>query len=186
MITSRPRLLVVDDDRAILTLVGTMALAEGFDVATTVDGTHAMNQLRQRRADLVLVDLRMPGVSGLDVLRAIRAIDRRTDVVLMSGLATIDGAVDAVKLGARDDLTKPFDLRRLRQLLASVRDEAEERRAVLTLEGDLAQRLEFCGMIGRGPAMQEVFGGMSSSSRASARARCASDRVVSGIPKVDQ
>jgi len=157
MITSRPRLLVVDDDRAILTLVGTIALAEGFDVATTVDGTDAMNQLRQRRADLVLVDLRMPGVSGLDVLRAIRAINRRSHVVLMSGFATIDSAVEAVKLGARDYLTKPFDLRRLRQLLASVREEADERRAVLTLEGDLAQRLEFCGMIGRGPAMQEVF-----------------------------
>ena len=57
-----------------------------------------------------------------------------------------------------DYLTKPFDLQRLRQLLSAVRDEADERRAVLTLEGDLAQRLEFCGMIGRGPAMQEVFG----------------------------
>ena len=56
-----------------------------------------------------------------------------------------------------DYLTKPFDLQRLRQLLSIVRDEADERRAVLTLEGDLAQRLEFCGMIGRGPAMQEVF-----------------------------
>ena len=58
-----------------------------------------------------------------------------------------------------DYLTKPFDLQRLRQLLSAVRDEAaERRRAVLTLEGELAQRLEFCGMIGRGPAMQEVFG----------------------------
>src|SRR5687767_15184637 len=99
----------------------------------------------------------MPGVSGLDVLRAIRAINRRSHVVLMSGFATIDSAVEAVKLGAMDYLTKPFDLQRLRQLLGSVREEAEERRAVLTLEGDLAQRLEFCGMIGRGPAMQEVF-----------------------------
>jgi DNA-binding NtrC family response regulator len=158
MATPRPRLLVVDDDRAILTLVGTVALAEGFDVTTTVDGTDALNQLRHRRADLVLVDLRMPGVSGLDVLRAIRTINRHTRVVLMSGYATIDSAVEAVKLGAMDYLTKPFDLPRLRQLLASVRDEADERRAVLTLEGDLAQRLEFRGMIGRGPAMQEVFG----------------------------
>src|SRR5688500_18300496 len=157
MATPRPRLLVVDDDRAILTLVGTVALAEGFDVTTTVDGTDAMNQLRHRRADLALVDLRMPGISGLVVLRAIRNINRHCRVVLMSGFATIDSAVEAVKLGAMDYLTKPFDPQRLRQFLASVRDEADERRAVLTLEGDLAQRLEFCGMIGRGPAMQEVF-----------------------------
>ena len=62
-----------------------------------------------------------------------------------------------MKLGATDYLTKPFDLPRLRQLLRDVRAEAELRRAVLALEGDVAQRLEFCGMIGRGPAMQDVF-----------------------------
>jgi two-component system response regulator HydG len=158
MATPRPRLLIVDDDRAILTLVGAVALAEGFEVTTTVDGTDALHQLRRRTADLVLVDLRMPGVSGLDVLRAIRALNPASQVVLMSGFATIDSAVEAVKLGATDYLTKPFDLQRLRLLLANVRDLADERRVVSTLEGNLAQRLEFCGMVGRGPAMQDVFG----------------------------
>src|SRR6202008_769223 len=70
----------------------------------------------------------------------------------------IDAAAERVKLGALDSLTKPFDLQRLRQLLATVRDEAAQRREVLTLEGDLAQRLEVCGMVGRGPAKPEVFG----------------------------
>ena len=158
MTTQRPRLLVVDDDRAILTLIGTIALAEGFDVATTVNGEDAMTQIRQRPVDLVLLDLRMPGVTGLDVLRSIREIGPRVKVVLMTGYGTIDSAVEAVKLGAVDYLTKPFDLPRLRQLLAAVREEAEQRRAVLAMEGELAQRLEFCGMVGRGPAMQEVFG----------------------------
>ena len=158
MTTQRPRLLVVDDDRAILTLIGTIALAEGFDVATTVSGEDAMTQIRQRPVDLVLLDLRMPGVTGLDVLRSIREIGPRVKVVLMTGYGTIDSAVEAVKLGAVDYLTKPFDLPRLRQLLAAVREEAEQRRAVLAMEGELAQRLEFCGMVGRGPAMQEVFG----------------------------
>ncbi len=158
MQNQRPRLLVVDDDRAILTLIGTIALAEGFDVATTTNGEDAMKQLRQRPAELVLLDLRMPGVTGLDVLRSIRDVSPKCKVVLMTGFATIDSAVEAVKLGALDYLTKPFDLQRLRQLLATVRDEATQRREVLTMEGDLAQRLEFCGMVGRGPAMQEVFG----------------------------
>ncbi len=158
MQNQRPRLLVVDDDRAILTLIGTIALAEGFDVATTTNGEDAMKQLRHRPAELVLLDLRMPGVTGLDVLRSIRDVSPKCKVVLMTGFATIDSAVEAVKLGALDYLTKPFDLQRLRQLLATVRDEAAQRREVLTMEGDLAQRLEFCGMVGRGPAMQEVFG----------------------------
>ena len=72
MQNQRPRLLVVDDDRAILTLIGTIALAEGFDVATTTNGEEAMKQLRHRPAELVLLDLRMPGITGLDVLRSIR------------------------------------------------------------------------------------------------------------------
>src|SRR5919205_1433188 len=158
MNAQRPRLLVVDDDRAILTLIGTIALAEGFDVATTTSGEEAMKQLRHRPAELVLLDLRMPGVTGLDVLRSIREVSPKCKVVLMTGFATIDSALEAVKLGALDYLTKPFDLQRLRQLLATVRDEAAQRREVLTMESDVAQRLEFCGMVGRGPAMQEVFG----------------------------
>jgi two-component system response regulator HydG len=156
-VKGRPKILIVDDDRAILTLVGSVALAEGFDVATTVDGADALQQLNSRPVDLVLVDLRMPGVTGLDVLRAIRSVNARCRVVLMSGHATIDSAVTAVKLGAMDYLTKPFDLQRLRDLFASVRSESDDRRALLKLEGDAARHVEFCGMIGRGQEMQDVF-----------------------------
>jgi DNA-binding NtrC family response regulator len=157
MQTPRPRLLVVDDDRTILTLVGTVALREGFDVATTVDGDDALRQLASRPADLVLLDLRMPGVTGLDVLRGISEVRHGCRVVLMSGYATIDSAVEAVKLGAEDYLTKPFDLARMRELFASVKADVEQRRALLALEGEVAGRLEFCGMVGRAPAMQDVF-----------------------------
>src|SRR4029077_18632985 len=96
----RPRLLVADDDRAILTLMGTVALAEGFDVVTTTTGDDAVRQLKERPADLVLLDMRMPGVSGLDVLRSVREVNPRASVVLMTGYGTIDSAVEAVKLGA--------------------------------------------------------------------------------------
>ena len=76
----------------------------------------------------------------------------------MTGFASVDTAVEAVKLGAMDYLTKPFDFGRLEQLLASVRDEIERRQSVLSIEGELARRLEFCGMIGRAPRMQDLFG----------------------------
>src|SRR5262245_46892977 len=153
----RPRLLIADDARAILTLVGTIALKEGFDVATAVGGEDALRQLAAHPSDLVLLDLQMPGVTGLDVLRAIGDARHGCRVVLMSGFATIDSAVEAVKLGAEDYFTKPFDLDRVRRLLSSVRSAAERRRTLLDLEGQMAERLEFCGMIGRAPAMQDVF-----------------------------
>ena len=127
-------------------------------MATTDDAADALMHLLNRPADLVLLDLRMPGVTGFDVLRSIRDVSSRCKVVLMTGFGTIENAVEAVKLGATDYLTKPFDLARMRQMLRDVRSEADQRRAVLALERDLAQRLEFCGMIGRGPAMQDVFG----------------------------
>jgi DNA-binding NtrC family response regulator len=158
MDAQRPRLLVVDDDRTLLRLIGSIALTEGFDVATTEDAGDALLQLHTKPVDLVLLDLQMPGVTGLDVLRSFGEVSARAKVVLMTASGSLEHAVEAVKLGAIDYLTKPFDIARLRQLLRDIRDEADQRRAVLALEGDLAQRLEFCGMIGRGPAMQEVFG----------------------------
>ena len=114
--------------------------------------------MQVRRADLVMVDLRMPDVGGLDVLRAIRETDPHCQAVLMTGYASVDTAVEAIKLGAIDYLSKPLDFARLEQLLSGVRDELERRRSLLSIESDLARRLEFCGMIGRGPVMQELFG----------------------------
>jgi two-component system response regulator HydG len=154
----RPLLVVVDDEQGILEVVGRFARRAGFDVVACSGGRDAVAQMEARRADLVMVDLRMPDVGGLDVLRALREIDPQCQTVLMTGYATVDTAVEAIKLGARDYLSKPLDFGRLDQLLTDVRDETERRRSVLSLEVDLARHLEFCGMIGRSPLMQELFG----------------------------
>jgi DNA-binding NtrC family response regulator len=154
----RPTLVVVDDEQGILDVVSRFARRVGFDVVTCSGGREAVAQLQTRRADLVMVDLRMPDVGGLDVLRAIREIDPHCQAVLMTGFASVDTAVEAIKLGAMDYLSKPLDFGRLEQLLTSVAEEIERRRSLLALENDVARRLEFCGMVGRGPAMQELFG----------------------------
>ena len=154
----RPLLVVVDDEEGILEVVGRFAQRAGYETLTFSSGREAIAQLQTRRADLVLVDLRMPDVGGLDVLRAIRDIDPRSQAVLMTGYASVETAVEAIKLGATDYLSKPLDFGRLEQLLAGVRDDIERRRSLLAIEGDVARRLEFAGMIGRGPLMQELFG----------------------------
>ena len=114
-------------------------------------GATPIAQIQTNHADLAMVDLRMPDVGGLDVLRAIRETNPQCQAVLMTGYASVDTAVEAIKLGAMDYLSKPLDFGRLEQLLSGVRDELERRRNVLSLESDLARKLEFCGMIGRGP-----------------------------------
>jgi DNA-binding NtrC family response regulator len=158
MTGQRPLLLVVDDEQGILDVVGRFARRAGFDVVTCSTGQEAVSQMQIRRADLVMVDLRMPDVGGLDVLRSIRETDPHCQAVLMTGYASVDTAVEAIKLGAMDYLSKPLDFVRLEQLLAGVLQEIERRRSLLTIEGDLARKLEFADMIGRGPVMQELFG----------------------------
>jgi two-component system response regulator HydG len=158
MTAQKPLLVIVDDEQGILDVVSRFAERAGFDVAMCSRGREAIALIQERRPDLVMVDLRMPEVGGLDILRAIRDVDAHCQAVLMTGYASVDTAVEAVKLGAMDYLTKPLDFGRLDQLLAGVREEIERRRSVLSMEGDLARRLEFCGMIGRSPRMQDLFG----------------------------
>ena len=153
----RPTLLVADDDRGIRELVRSVGERAGFDVTLCADGSEALNELRQHHHDLAAVDLSMPGASGIDVLRAIRTADLDCQVILMSGGATIDNAVEAIKLGAVDFLTKPLDLERFVQLLGTVREEISRREHLLKAESRAAQSAEFCGMIGRGPASQQLF-----------------------------
>jgi DNA-binding NtrC family response regulator len=149
--------MLVDDDEQILDVVARFARRAGFDVVTCAGGQEALDELRRRPADLAMVDLRMPDVNGLEVLRAIRQAVPGCDVILMTGYAEIGSAVEAIKLGAIDYVAKPFDFDRLARLLEGVREEAERRRNLMALEGEVAKRLEFCDMIGRSPAMQEIF-----------------------------
>ena len=157
MSTERPVLLVVDDEPGIVSLIDRFAQRLGFDVVARAGGREALAGLSAEKADVALVDLRMPDVDGLEVLRGIRADDPDCQVILMTGQASIDTAIEAIKLGAMDYLSKPFDFDRLEQLLTSVRDEIDRRRTLLAAESDLAKRLEFCGMIGRGAVMQNLF-----------------------------
>jgi two-component system response regulator AtoC len=154
---ARPSLLVVDDELPVLKVVERLAAKAGFEVETCASGTEALRILMRKPADLAMVDLRMPDVNGLDLLRQIRANVPGCEVILMTAYAAVDSAVEAIKLGAREYLTKPFDFDRLRDVLVDIRVELERRAQVVALESEVAKQLEFCGMLGRSPLMQEVF-----------------------------
>jgi DNA-binding NtrC family response regulator len=155
--TPPPTLVVIDDEPAVLALVRRVADSIGFTVRGHHDAREALAQLALQPADVALVDLRMPEVGGLDVLRAIRQATPHCGVILMTGFASVDSAVEAVKLGALDFLSKPLDLERLRKLLLDARDEAARRIALLAAEDAVARRVGVCGMIGRSPVMQDLF-----------------------------
>jgi two-component system response regulator AtoC len=156
--THKPALLVVDDDESVRAIVSSFARQAGFTVVCCGGGVEALAHLEHHRADVAAVDLRMPQVGGLEVLKAIRRADPDCQVILMSGDTTIASAVEAIKLGAMDYLPKPLDLKRLRQLLDTVNDDALRQRRLLDAEREVASNSEFAGMIGRAPQMQELFG----------------------------
>ncbi|MDQ3346861.1 MAG: response regulator [Acidobacteriota bacterium] len=112
MTRQRPSLVVVDDEQGILDVITRFGERAGFDVVACSGGRQAIAQLQTRRADVAMVDLRMPDIGGLDVIRAIREIDPNCQSVLMTGYATVDTAVEAIKLGAMDYLSKPLDFAR--------------------------------------------------------------------------
>jgi DNA-binding NtrC family response regulator len=153
----RPLLLAVDDEPGMLALVERFARGAGFDVASHGGGPEALKQIAALKPDVVLVDLQMPEMTGLDVVRAIREIEPACAVVLMTGHASVDTAIEAVRLGALDYLTKPLNLGRLRDLLSAVAKGIERRETLLNLDERAARQFEFHGMIGRSAPMQELF-----------------------------
>jgi two-component system response regulator AtoC len=156
--SAKPRLLVVDDEHTVVAVVSRFAEKEGFDTVRCGGGREAIAFLEQGHADLALVDLRMPDVNGMEVLDAIRKVDPGCRVVLMTAFAGIDSAIDAIKQGAVDYLTKPLDFERVRRLLRMVRDEARQRRVLTEADAEAARRTEYHGMIGRSAPMQDLFG----------------------------
>ena len=152
-----PTLLIVDDDPMILKVVGRFAERAGFEPIACLGGSAALQCLSDRRADVAVVDLWMPDIGGLDVVRAIRESQPDCQVALMSGAATIDSAVEAARLGAVDYLTKPIDFTRMNGMLTAVQEQAAQRRQPRAAERNVGTS-EFCGMIGRTPSMQRLFG----------------------------
>ncbi len=152
-----PTLLIVDDEPGMVALLTRFATGEGFRVIGRSGGAHMIAELPSLGADAAIVDLRMPEVSGIDVLRAIRDADPACQVILMTAHASVDSAIEAVKLGALDYLSKPLDFDRLRELLTTVKRGIERRRLLMAVDSELASRFEFQGLIGRSAVMQELF-----------------------------
>ena len=153
----RPLLLLVDDDPQVRQLLSEVGNREGFEVLEAADGAAAIEMLQRRHMDLVLLDLHMPRVNGLEVLRSVRSSGSSSQIALMSGAARVEDAVEAIKLGASEYFAKPLDLSKVRALMAAMRQQFLDRNSVLDADATLASRLEVCGMIGRSPAMRELF-----------------------------
>ncbi|MGE3402723.1 MAG: sigma-54-dependent transcriptional regulator [Vicinamibacterales bacterium] len=157
--TDTPAVLVVDDESSMRQWLQIALRKDGYAVMTAQNGREALDLLRQpgRRIDLLLSDIRMPDMSGVEVLREAKAIDRDLIVFMMTAFASTDTAVEAMRLGAVDYFTKPFNVDELR---LKVRQHLEARRLKeenVALKRALGTRHEFSNMIARSAVMLEVF-----------------------------
>jgi DNA-binding NtrC family response regulator len=151
-------LVAVDDDPDLLTLISSALSADDdLEVITLSEPAEALELIRRRRPQIVLVDLMMPEMSGMDIVERVVQIDPATDVVLMTAFYTTESAVEAILKGACDYLNKPFTREQLRTRLAPLIEEARRRRQTQQLDEEMLEASRFEGIIGRSPVMLEVF-----------------------------
>jgi two-component system, NtrC family, response regulator AtoC len=146
--------LLIDDQPDVLQWLERLFQREGWETMTARTGESAVELLGQRRPDVVLQDLQMPGLAGLDLLRSLRRVDPDVAVIIMTGHGDISSAVGAMQLGAESFLPKPLDVRQLLELAEGAREKVEVRRANRRLSSAPARSgLE---SLGQSPAMQAV------------------------------
>ena len=139
--TMRAVVLVVDDDPGLRESCR-LILEEQFDVLDAVDGAQALEILRGTQVDVVLLDVRLPGMDGLEVLEHVKAIDEQTEVILVTAVKTVKTAVTAMKLGAFDYLTKPFEEEEVVAVVGRALERRALQREVVFLRSELASREE--------------------------------------------
>ena len=151
------RILVADDDQAILRTCRKILEHAGYDVTTAADGDSALNLLKFRQYDLFLVDMLMPGLSGLETVSLARQADPTLMILMFTAYATIQTAVEAVKRGVFDYLPKPFTAD---QLCAAVEQSLQQKQLLdekFSLHGQLTDELGFDRILGTSEAMQKLF-----------------------------
>jgi DNA-binding NtrC family response regulator len=122
---AKPRILVVDDEKNIRLTVTQALAAMGYEPGAAVSGEDALEQLAEHEFGLILLDLKMPGIDGLEVLRQVVKMRPDIKVVIISAHGTIENAVEAMKLGAIDFIQKPFTPQELREIVAQVLDRSK-------------------------------------------------------------
>src|SRR5438093_10396926 len=154
---ARPVVLVVDDDPGVRESFR-LILEDHYDVVDVPDGPSALDVVRASQVDLVLLDIRMTGMDGIEVLERIKAIDEGIEVILVTAVKTVRTAVAAMKLGAFDYLTKPFEEDELLSLSRRALERRALEREVAFLRSELARRHDLDEIVGQHTAMEKLQG----------------------------
>ncbi|MFH1654586.1 MAG: sigma-54 dependent transcriptional regulator [Pseudomonadota bacterium] len=151
-------LLVVDDDRTLTKVFEKLSKDHTWSYSVAMTGTEARDLLGQNFFEVALIDVRLPGFTGIQILEYIKQNNLPTEVVIMTGLGTVETAVDAIKKGAYDYLTKPFDdIERVARVIEKAMERNRLVRRLHILERKSPTEVEYEGIIGKSPRMQEIY-----------------------------
>jgi DNA-binding NtrC family response regulator len=151
------KVLAVDDDAQTLEYISAALDQPGVKITAITDARIAFDLFVRSRPHLVLLDLRMPGIGGMELLEQMVATDPTVEVILVTSDYSVDSAVEAVQKGASDYLTKPIDVKKLRRRIGELVAEVTKRQRLWHLDYQVAEVSQFEGMISRSPLMWEVF-----------------------------
>ena len=154
---SKGRLLIVDDENIVRDSLSKWFREEGYEVGTAESASDALTRLAERRWDLALVDIKMPGTDGIELQRRLREVDPDLTVVIMTGYASVETAVQALKNGAYDYVTKPFDPDDIAHLVANALAHKRAQQENVRLRETIAEVAAPQEMIGQSAAMKRVF-----------------------------
>ena len=151
------RILVVDDERSIRELLAIVLRREGYEVLLAENGRSAIETLEREPVDILISDIKMPDLSGVDVLRAAKQIDQDILGIMITAFASTETAVEAMRLGACDYLSKPFDVDLLRMKVREKIESRQLRQENVLLKRTLGLTHQFANIIGRSQMMLDVF-----------------------------
>jgi len=151
------RVLLVDDEEIFREMTAETLTAKGFEVSTAADASQALEQLNTRFFDVVLLDVRMPGMDGLELLKKLNEERPTQQVIILTGNATVSTAIEAMKLGAFDFLTKPAKLDDLMMTIQRAAERGQIERRNIVLEKELARSKGSDRIVGESEAIKKVF-----------------------------
>ena len=157
MPTRYKKILLVDDDENLTKVIFFQLSSMGFDVTTAVDGESGFELFKQNSFDILITDLQLPGLSGMELLTSVRRLDKNIIILLITAYGTVENAIEASRLGADDYITKPFGKEMLRFIIEKAIRMRELQTENIQLRGELYQKYEFGNVIAKSAAMDDVL-----------------------------
>ncbi|HHT9132825.1 MAG TPA: sigma-54-dependent transcriptional regulator, partial [Candidatus Tripitaka californicus] len=157
MEATRKKILIVEDDEYVLGSVHMLLSKDGYAVSTATNGELALNTCQKEQFDLAIIDLKMPGMDGIQVLKGLKKFSPDTMVIMMTAFGSIQNAVEAMRSGASDYITKPISAEEIKLAVQKVLEKQKLIREIKALRQELEQRYSLNRIIGKSPKMQEVY-----------------------------